>query len=213
MVASLGSSISVIAVFIFFYFTYDLLVYGCPDLYLSWKNDLLTCFYVQKLFLGNRLSFINKIKRFKFLDSPENWQLGFQDPASSIMEGVIELHHDIMYFLIVIIIFVSWMLIRIIQLFNQDLHAIPANITHNIELEIIWTTIPSIILLMLAIPSFSLLYAIDELASPEITVKVIGNQWFWSYEFSEINGVGEKKLKKYGDLFLQKLKLLQNNNG
>jgi len=187
MVASLGSSISVIAVFIFFYFTYDLLVYGCPDLYLSWKNDLLTCFYVQKLFLGNRLSFINKIKRFKFLDSPENWQLGFQDPASSIMEGVIELHHDIMYFLIVIIIFVSWMLIRIIQLFNQDLHAVPANITHNIELEIIWTTIPSIILLMLAIPSFSLLYAIDELASPEITVKVIGNQWFWSYEFSEIN--------------------------
>jgi len=187
MVASLGSSISVIAVFIFFYFTYDLLVYGCPDLYLSWKNDLLTCFYVQKLFLGNRLSFVNTTKKFKFLDSPENWQLGFQDPASSIMEGIIELHHDIMYFLIVIVIFVSWMLIRIIQLFNQNVHTIPENITHNIELEIIWTTIPSIILLMLAIPSFSLLYAIDELVSPEITVKVIGNQWFWSYEFSEIN--------------------------
>ena len=187
MVASLGSSISVIAVFIFFYFTYDLLVYGCPDLYLSWKNDLLTCFYVQKLFLGNRLSFVNTTKKFKLLDSPENWQLGFQDPASSIMEGIIELHHDIMYFLIVIVIFVSWMLIRIIQLFNQNVHTIPENITHNIELEIIWTTIPSIILLMLAIPSFSLLYAIDELVSPEITVKVIGNQWFWSYEFSEIN--------------------------
>jgi len=68
------------------------------------------------------------------------------------------------------------MLARAIQCFDKNVHRIPSNVTHNVELEIIWTTIPSIILLFLAIPSFSLLYAIDELSFPEITIKVIGNQ-------------------------------------
>jgi cytochrome c oxidase subunit II len=209
-VASLGSTISVVALFIFFYVVYDLLVYGKEDLRLSWKSDKLVSFYIHKLILSNRLSFI----KIYYEDSTENWQLGFQDPASPIMDGIISLHHEIMYFLVVIVIFVAWMLARIVYLFNGSINKIPSSITHNVSLEIVWTTIPSIILLFLAIPSFSLLYALDELTSPEMTIKVIGNQWYWSYEYSDFNleTVFDSYIVLEEDLALGALRLLEVDN-
>lgn len=59
------------------------------------------------------------------------------------------------------------------------------NFTHNTKIEIIWTSIPSLILILIAIPSFGLLYAMDDVMDPEITIKVIGHQWYWSYEYSD----------------------------
>jgi cytochrome c oxidase subunit II len=206
-IASKGSTISVIALFLFFYLVYDLLVYGREHLQSSWQNSMLNFFAVQKLTLANRLCFFKR-------DCAEDWQFGFQDPASPIMDGIISLHHEIMYFLIVIVIFVSWMLLRIIQLFNNPINKIPFSITHNVDLEIVWTTIPSFVLLLIAIPSFSLLYAIDELTSPEVTIKVVGNQWFWTYEYTEFNA--EILLDSYlvldEDLALGSLRLLEVDN-
>jgi cytochrome c oxidase subunit 2 len=69
-------------------------------------------------------------------DAPLPWQLSFQDPATPSMEGVIDLHHEIMFYIVVIIIFVLWMLVRIIMLFNSKDLALPySNITHHVELE------------------------------------------------------------------------------
>lgn len=154
--------------------------------------------------LGNRFCFLKG-------DASEEWQLGFQDPASPIMDGIITLHHEIMYFLIVIVILVSWMLFRIIQLFSKQT---PSSATHNVDLEIVWTTVPSILLLLVAIPSFSLLYSLDELTSPEITIKVLGNQWYWTYEYSGFNQ--EILLDSYlvlnDDLVLGSLRLLEVDN-
>ena len=208
-VASFGSTISIISVFIFFYVVYDLLVYGKENLFLSWKDDTLTCFYLQRLVMSNRAIFF-----FNLFDSPKNWQINFQDPASPLMEGIIELHHDIMFFLITIVIFVLWILCRIIWFFDLRSNALPSNITHDIKLEIIWTTIPSLVLLLIAIPSFSLLYAVDDLITPEVTIKVIGNQWYWSYEYADLNT--EINFDSYmileDDLFSGSFRLLEVDN-
>jgi len=123
--------------------------------------------------------------RIVFLDVGEAWGMNFQDPASPLAQGIQDLHHDIMFFLIVIAIFVFWMLGRTIWFFNAIKNPKPSMIVHGQTLEIIWTVIPSIILLILAVPSFALLYSMDEVVHPALTLKVTGNQWYWNYEYSD----------------------------
>nr|ANH09500.1 cytochrome c oxidase subunit 2 [Coeloseira compressa] len=118
-------------------------------------------------------------------DNAEYWQIGFQDPATPIMEGIINLHHDLMFFICVVSIFVSWMLGRTLWHFNKLKNPTSSSLTHGTLIEIIWTITPAIILLIIAIPSFSLLYAMDEIISPAITIKTLGHQWYWSYEYSD----------------------------
>ncbi len=120
-----------------------------------------------------------------FLDMAEPWQLGFQDPATPVMEGIINFHNDLMFFLIVITVFVVWMMFRVITLFNEKKKKKAETFVHGAAIEIIWTTIPALILLIVAIPSFALLYSMDEVIDPIITLKVIGSQWYWSYEYSD----------------------------
>jgi hypothetical protein len=128
-------------------------------------------------------------------------QFDFQNPATSVMEGIIDFHHDIMFFIIVIVVFVAWVLFAIVFQFGfahyvkDNSTTIPAllqirrdslilkNVTHGTLLEIIWTILPVFVLIAIAIPSFALLYAIDEVIDPCVTVKVVGHQWYWSYEY------------------------------
>jgi cytochrome c oxidase subunit 1 len=137
---------------------------------------------------GENFRSLNGFLGFAFVtfDAPEQWQMNFQDPASPVMDKIIDLHHDIQFFLIIIIVAVLWVLIRTIWLFNEKNTAtIRYAFEHHTTLELIWTIIPTIILILVAIPSFALLYTIDELHNPKITMKVLGNQWYWSYEFSD----------------------------
>jgi cytochrome c oxidase subunit 2 len=115
------------------------------------------------------------------LERATEWQIGFQIPASPIMEGIVNFHHDLFFFLVMILTFVVYMLARCIQRFksNKD----PIIVIHAPTLEIVWTIIPALILIVIAIPSFSLLYSMDEMVQPLLTIKVIGHQWYWSYEF------------------------------
>lgn len=124
----------------------------------------------------------NRFHQFAYCDAAEPWQLGFQDAATPMMQGIIDLHHDIMFFLIIIIIFVLWMLTRVLWHFNYQKNPVPERIVHGTTIEIIWTLCPSIILMFIAIPSFALLYSMDEVVDPSITIKAIGHQWYWSYE-------------------------------
>ena len=119
------------------------------------------------------------------LDYARPWQLGFQDAASPIMEGIISFHHDVMFLMIIIMTFVLWMLLRILVLFSAQNNPNPEHFTNHTVLEIVWTIIPSIILIFIAIPSFALLYAMDEIVDPAMTIKVNGHQWYWSYEYSD----------------------------
>lgn len=134
------------------------------------------------------------LQKKTFLDMPEIWQLGFQDPATPVMEGIIHFHNDLMFALVLIVVFVSWMLARVLILFNENIHKTPTTIVHGSTIEIIWTSIPALILLILAVPSFALLYAMDEVIDPIITLKVIGSQWYWSYEYSDNLDMKEEPL-------------------
>jgi heme/copper-type cytochrome/quinol oxidase subunit 2 len=90
-------------------------------------------------------------------DAAEPWQLGFQDAATPMMQGIIDLHHDIFFFLILILVFVLWMLVRALRHFNEQTNPIPQRIVHGTTIEIIWTIFPSVILLFIAIPSFAVI--------------------------------------------------------
>jgi cytochrome c oxidase subunit 2 len=125
------------------------------------------------------------IFNFSHLDAAENWALSFQDPATPIMEGIINFHNHIMIFLTVIVVLVAWLMARAIILFEENIHPTAIKFTHSTPLEIFWTVVPAVVLLFIAIPSFALLYSMDELIDPTITLKVIGHQWYWSYEFSD----------------------------
>ena len=132
--------------------------------------------------------------RTAFLDAPEAWGINFQDPASPIAQGIQDLHHDIMFFLVVIAIFTFWMLGRTIWFFGAEKNPKPSLIVHGQTLEIIWTVVPSLILLVLAVPSFSLLYSMDEVVHPAVTLKVTGNQWYWNYEYSDYASSNEDSI-------------------
>ncbi len=151
-------------------------------------------------------------------DSSENWQLGFQDPATPIMEGIINLHHDLMFFICVISIFVTWLLIRTLWYFQESNNIIPSNNTHGTIIEIVWTVTPALILLLIAVPSFSLLYAMDEIIAPTITIKTLGHQWYWSYEYSDYLDNNDESLNfdsymiPEEDLTYGQLRLLEVDN-
>jgi len=123
--------------------------------------------------------------KISYFDSAYNWSFSFQDPSTPIMEGIINFHNHTMFFLIFIVIFVGWLIIRSLFLFNEKVNKKSIFFTHHTFLEIFWTIVPAFILLIISIPSFALLYSMDELIDPTITLKVIGNQWYWSYEYSD----------------------------
>jgi cytochrome c oxidase subunit 2 len=121
------------------------------------------------------------------------WQLGFQRASSTSMESIIHFHDDMMFYLIFITIFVSFMLVRTVQIFHKDTAYLNvkmyrhyyARLTHHVGLEIVWTLIPTVLLCNIMSASFALLYSLEELHNPQMTVKVIGHQWYWSYEISQ----------------------------
>jgi len=126
-------------------------------------------------------------------DSPEPWQLGFQDSASPTHEGITELHDSIFFYLVIICFGVLWLLSSVITNFHSNKSTIVYKYAnHGTLIELIWTITPALVLIAIAFPSFKLLYLMDEVISPSMTIKVAGHQWYWSYEYSDfINEDGE----------------------
>lgn len=121
-------------------------------------------------------------------DAPEPWQIGFQDSASPIMEGIQELHDQIFFYLIVVLVLVSWMLGSILYKFHSSSENNRIRykyLNHGTLIELIWTLTPALILVAIAFPSFKLLYLMDEVIDPAMTIKVNGHQWYWDYQYSD----------------------------
>jgi len=116
-----------------------------------------------------------------YSDYPINYSFSFQDPASDWLLGIINLHDNIIFYLIIILTVVLWFLVSAIL--NPD-HLF--NLHHGNLIELIWTITPALILWKIGLPSLKLLYLMDEILSAEITVKAIGNQWYWNYEYSDM---------------------------
>ena len=119
-------------------------------------------------------------------DAPFAWQKLFQDPATSNMEGIVDLHADICFFLIVILVLCQWQGTRIVLSFHHNLQPVPERFNHHTSLELVWAILPSVIVTLIALPSLSLVYTYDDQVSkPALTVKVTGRQWYWTYAMNE----------------------------
>ena len=119
----------------------------------------------------------------------QDWQIGFQDAASPVAEHLHEFHNFLLYIIIAITIFVMLLLAYVILRFNKRANPVPAKFTHNVLIEVIWTAIPVLILIVIIIPSFKLLYYTDRVENPEMTLKVTGYQWYWGYEYPDNDGI------------------------
>ena len=125
------------------------------------------------------------------LDVPTPWGIRLQDSATPNAEGIHELYDHIMFYLCLILGLVSYILYVIIKDYKDNRFAYKY-VRHGQVIEIIWTIFPAVILLLIAFPSFILLYLCDEVLTPAMTIKVIGLQWYWKYEYSDfVDSIGE----------------------
>ena len=116
---------------------------------------------------------------------PEPWGLGLQEAASPIMEQMNDFHNLLLVIIIAITLFVSGLLLWAIIRFNRSANPEPSKFHHNTTLEVLWTVVPILILIVIAIPSFRLLYAQHSYPKPDLTIKATGYQWYWNYEYPE----------------------------
>jgi cytochrome c oxidase subunit II len=114
---------------------------------------------------------------------PVRWQMDFQPAVSPVMERIESFHNFVLIIITIISVFVLGLLVWIVIFYNHRANPIPSKVTHNTFLEIMWTGIPVLILVAIAIPSFKLLYYEAEIPTPDLTIEAIGNQWYWSYQY------------------------------
>jgi cytochrome c oxidase subunit II len=119
------------------------------------------------------------------LAAPYNYEMGLQPAASPVMERIESFHQLLLYIIVAISLFVLALLIWIIVRYNRGANPTPSKTHHNTVLEVAWTIIPVIILVIIAIPSFKLLYYEATIPKPDVHLKVIGKQWFWTYQYPD----------------------------
>ena len=118
-----------------------------------------------------------------FCDTMHQYQTGFQEPATPVMEGIIYLYDYVWIFLTFVLFFVAYMLARTVMLFKEDKSVNVSVTNQNVALEVVWTLTPALILAFIGGNSISHLYSSEEILSPQLDIIITGNQWFWTYEF------------------------------
>ena len=131
-----------------------------------------------------------------YCDAPRAWGLYFQDSASPQMEALVELHDNIMFYLVIILFAVAWIMVSIIRNFSSKVSPISNKyLNHGTLIELVWTITPALILILIAFPSFKLLYLMDEVTDPLMTVFAEGHQWYWSYQYPDFLGDDNEELE------------------
>ncbi len=121
--------------------------------------------------------------------APKPWEINLQPPASPSAERMDDFHTLLLWIIGGIAAFVTALLLYVVLRFNARVHPKPSATTHNTLLEVLWTVIPIVILIVIAVPSFKLLYYADRTPHPDMTLKVTGYQWYWGYEYPDQGGV------------------------
>ena len=143
----------------------------------------------------------------------ENWQLSFQEPATDLMSDIISFHSYILMPIITgISLLVLGLLLYIMFRFNSKRNVVASTTTHNTVIEILWTVIPVILLIIIAIPSFRLLYVSETIPKADLTIKAIGNQWYWTYEYPDYEDIAfDANMLLENELSDPKLRLLETD--
>jgi len=146
-------------------------------------------------------------------NQPKEWQLGFQNPATDGMRDIVSFHNNILLPIIIAIsVFVLFLMIYACIRFRASRNPVPSKTTHNIAVEVLWTLIPCLILIVMAVPSFKILYKQDTIPKAEVTIKAVGYQWYWGYEYPDENIIFESYMIKEEDLKENQPRLLTVDN-
>jgi len=133
---------------------------------------------------------------------PQAWAHNFQEAASPVAERLHSFHTMLLVIITAIVVFVTGLLLYVMIRFNEKANPVPSKTTHNVMLEVLWTMIPVLILVVVAVPSYKLLFYMDRAEKPEMTLKITGYQWYWGFQYPDYNDleftsvmVPEKDLK------------------
>ena len=146
-------------------------------------------------------------------DQPKQWQLGFQDAASQSMREIVSFHNNLLLPVIIAIsVFVLFLMIYTCIRFRASKNPNPSKTTHNVTVEVLWTLIPCLILIVMAVPSFKILYKQDTIPKADLTIKAVGYQWYWGYEYPDENIIFESYMIKEAELKENQPRLLTVDN-
>ncbi len=121
--------------------------------------------------------------------TPRAWQFGMQTAHSPVESGIQDLHGLVNGLMIAVVVFVAGLLLYVLWRFSAKRHPVPSRISHNTILEVAWTVVPVLILVVIAIPSFRLVYFEDRARDADMTIKVTGHQWYWEYTYPDSENI------------------------
>ncbi len=148
-----------------------------------------------------------------YANQPFDWQLGFQKAASESMRDIVNFHDKLLLPIIIAIsVFVLFLMVYACIRFRASANPIPSKRTHNVAVEVLWTLIPCLILIVMAVPSFKILYKQDAIPKADITVKAVGYQWYWGYEYPDENIIFDSYMIATKDLKENEPRLLAVDN-
>ncbi len=146
-------------------------------------------------------------------DEPKDWQLGFQKSASKSMDDIVWFHDYMLVPIITAITaFVLFLLLYVCVRYRASRNKVPSTTSHNTVIEVIWTLVPCLILIVMAVPSFKVLYSQDEIPKADVTIKAIGYQWYWGYEYPDENIIFDSYMIDEKDLKENQPRLLAVDN-
>lgn len=147
-------------------------------LIVSWKEKI-------KISLIGIIYFVFSLANTAYASEPKPWQMDLQEPAGIIASKATDLHNFLLVIITLISVFVLGLLVYVCIKFKEKPHVKPSKTSHNTLIEVIWTVVPVLILVVIAIPSFKLLYLTEADKPVDMVVKVSGAQWYWNYEYPD----------------------------
>ena len=161
--------------------------------------------------LANLLVFF--IPTYASAELPKDWQLGFSKAASQSMTDIVWFHdYMLLPITTAITVFVLFLILYACVRFRASKNPSPSTRTHNTLIEIIWTIVPCLILIVIAVPSFKVLYSQDNIPPADVTIKAVGYQWYWGYEYPDENIIFDSYMIEDKDLQPGQPRLLTVDN-
>jgi len=146
-------------------------------------------------------------------NAPRPWEMGMQPAANELKARISDLHNLVLIIITLITIFVGALLVWVMVRYNATRNPVPSTTSHNTTIEVLWTVIPVLILVVIAIPSFRLVYYLDRTPDPDMTIKVTAHQWYWEYGYPEAGDLAiESRMIRDEDLKPGQLRLLEVDN-
>ena len=150
---------------------------------------------------------------FLLAEQPKDWQLGFQKTASKSMDDIVWFHdYMLLPIITAITAFVLFLLLYTCVRFRESKNKVASTTSHNTTIEVLWTLIPCLILIVMAVPSFKVLYSQDTIPKADVTIKAIGYQWYWGYEYPDENIIFDSYIVEEKDLKENQPRLLTVDN-